>query len=60
MKVIWICQADYVHYVTLITSSDQRFGKLVCQVRWKVSRIDYSPVADMWVCNMGVILTLWA
>ena len=32
MKVIWMCQAYYVHSVTLITSTDRRVGMPTCRV----------------------------
>ena len=52
MKVIWLCQADYVHCVTLITSNDRRFGVPVRQVFWRVSCIYYAYCADTWVHYM--------
>jgi len=49
MKVIWMCQVDYVHYVILITSTDRRFGMPACRVCWKESRIACACVEDKWM-----------
>lgn len=48
--MIWMCQADYVHYVILITSTDRRSGMLACRVCWKVSRITCAYFEDKWMC----------
>jgi transposase len=47
MKVIRMCQVDYVHYVTLITSTDRHFGMLAFRVFWKISLIKRVYVEDM-------------
>jgi len=46
MKAIWMCQADYVHSVTLITSTDRRFGMPICRVFYGASRANYVCIED--------------
>jgi hypothetical protein len=52
MKVIWMCQAYYVHSVTLITSTDRRRPVELC-IENRVLTIEDTCVHD-------AIPTLWA
>ena len=48
MRAIWMCQADYVHSVTLITSTDRRFGMPICRVFYGTSRDNSVCIEDNW------------